>query len=161
MSLFQLAHPISQLCETYNAHLFINTNVQVAVDVGASGVHLPDNDTSVNQVREKTSKDILIGCSIHSVETAKKREAEGTDFITYSPIYQTYNRPGVGPEKLNKLAKQVDVPVFALGGVSPVEVKDCLSAGAAGVAVMSGIMRPTNAEKNATEYLKMLCNRHS
>lgn len=161
ISLFQLAQPISQLCETYNAHLFINTNVQVAVDVGASGIHLPDNDISVNQIREKTVKDILIGCSIHSVETAKKREVEGTDFITYSPIYQTYNRPGVGIEKLNKLAKQVDGPVFALGGVTPPRVKDCLSAGATGVAVMSGIMRPTDAEKNTTEYLKMLRNRHN
>ena len=159
-SLFELAHPISQLCKTYDAHLFVNTNVQVAVDVGASGVHLPDNDISVNQVKEKTTKNILIGCSIHSVETAKKRETEGADFITYSPIYQTYNRPGVGIAKLNQLVKQVDLPIFALGGVTPTKVRDCLSAGSTGVAVMSGIMKPANAEKSTSEYIRMLCDRH-
>ena len=155
-SLFQLAQPISQLCKTYDASLFINTKVKVAIDVGAIGLHLPDNETSVNQIREKVNNDLLIGCSVHSVETAKKREADGADFITYSPIYPTYNRPGVGIDKLNKLARQVDIPIFALGGVSPTRVDECLSAGVTGVAVMSGIMRPTNAGKHARDYLTLL-----
>lgn len=156
LSLFQLAQPISNLCKSYDTYLFINTNVQVAIDVGATGVHLPDNDTSVYHVRETAKKDILIGCSIHTVETAKKREAEGADFITYSPIYPTYNRPGVGIYKLNKLAKQVNIPIFALGGITPTRVNECISAAVTGVAVMSGIMRPTNAGKYAMDYLNML-----
>lgn len=158
LSLSQMAHPISKLCKTYDAHLFINTNVQVAVDVGASGIHLPDDETSVQQAKDQSVKELLIGCSVHDVETAKKRETEDADFITFSPIYRTKNIPGVGLEALKKLTEQVDIPIFALGGVTPARVKACLSADATGVAVMSGIMRPSDAGKYATEYLKMLCN---
>lgn len=155
-SLFGLAEPISELCKRYQAHLFINTNLQVAIDVDAAGVHLPDNDTPVNEVREQANKDILIGCSIHNIETAKKREAEGVDFITYSPIYPTYNRSGVGIEKLELLANEVDVPMFALGGITPDRVNECLAVGASGIAVMSGIIRPSGADEKAKAYLSEL-----
>ena len=155
-SLFELAEPISELCKRYQAHLFINTNLQVAIDVDVAGVHLPDNNTSVNEVREEANKDILIGCSIHSIENAKKRETEGADFITYSPIYPTYNRPGVGIEKLKLLANEVDVPMFALGGITPDRVNECLAAGASGIAVMSGIIRPSGADEKAKAYLSEL-----
>lgn len=154
--LYKLAHPISELCNTYHAHLFVNTNVQVAVDVGAAGVHLPDNDTSLDQVREQANKDILIGCSIHNTETAKRREKEGADFITYSPIYPTYNRSGVGLEKLKMLATEVQLPLFALGGITPNRANECLAAGASGIAVMSGLMRPAGAAEKSKEYLSEL-----
>ncbi len=156
ISLFQLAQPISEQCKTYGACLFINTNVQVAIDVGAAGVHLPDNHIPINQVKEQANSDILIGCSIHNIETAKKREREGADFITYSPIYPTYNSPGVGIEGLHKLVEQVDIPLFALGGITPGRVNKCLAAGASGIAVMSGIMGPTGAADKSKAYLSEL-----
>ncbi len=162
VTLFKLAKPISDLCKTHNAHLFINTNSKVSIDVGAAGVHLPDIDVSVDKVKAESDSDVLIGCSIHSVDTAKKREVEGVDFITYSPIYPTVSKPGYGPAvgvgNLEKLVKQVNLPVFALGGITPTRVGECLGAGAAGVAVMSGIMSPTDAAQRAKEYLSALCD---
>ncbi len=163
-SLFQLAQPISAICNDYGAHLFINSNVQVAIDVGGAGVHLPDNETAVNQVREQANNDILIGCSIHNIEIAKKREREGADFITYSPIYSTISKPDydqvVGIEKLEKLANEVQLPLFALGGVTPNRVYECVNAGASGIAVMSGIMGPTGADHKSKEYLNALYRNH-
>ena len=155
-ALSQLAQPISELCKTNNVSLFINTHVNVAVDVGAAGVHLPE----LEEVKAQSDNDFLIGCSIHSVEAAKKREAEGADFITYSPIYPTTDKPGYGPAvgvaNLEKLVKHVNLPVFALGGVTPERVGECMEAGAHGVAVMSGIMSPTNAAQRAKDYLSAL-----
>ena len=155
-ALSQLAQPISELCKTNNASLFINTHVQVAVDVGAAGVHLPE----LEEVKAQSDNDFLIGCSIHSVEAAKKREAEGADFVTYSPIYPTTDKPGYGPAvgvaNLEKLVKHVNLPVFALGGVTPERVGECMEAGAHGVAVMSGIMSPTDAAQRAKDYLRVL-----
>ena len=161
VALFQLAHPIAALCKRYNAQLFINTNVQVAVDVGAAGVHLPDSDKSIDEVKALSDVNLLIGCSIHSVDSAKKRETEGADFITYSPIFQTTNKQGygqvVGVDNLEKLVRQVKIPVFSLGGVIPINVGECLQVGASGVAVMSGIMSLTDAGERAQDYLKALC----
>ena len=160
VALFKLAKSISDLCHTNNAYLFINTNIKVAMDVGASGVHLPDIDISANEVKAQSDSDLLIGCSIHDVDAAKKRETQGTDFITYSPIYPTVTKPGYGPAagvgNLEKLVKQVNLPVFALGGVTLERVGECLGARASGVAVMSGIMSPTDAAKRAKYYLRAL-----
>lgn len=165
VALFKLAKPISNLCQTHDAHLFINTNTKVAMDVGAAGIHLPDIDVSVDKVKAELATDLLIGCSIHGIDAAKKREAEGADFVTYSPIYLTIAKPQYGPvvgvKNLEKLVKQVGLPVFALGGVTPARVAECLGAEAAGVAVMSGIMSPTSTRERALEYLSALCDNQS
>ncbi|MDE0088879.1 MAG: thiamine phosphate synthase [Candidatus Poribacteria bacterium] len=162
VALYELAKSISELCKTNNAHLFINTNTKVAMDVGAAGVHLPDSDVSVDKVKTQSESDFLIGCSIHSIDAAKKRETEGADFITYSPIYLTVSKPRYGPAvgvgNLEKLAKQVNLPVFALGGITPARVGECVRAGASGIAVMSGIMSPIDAAQRAKEYLSALCD---
>ena len=154
----RIALPISRLCKEYEAHLFINSNVQIAIDVGAAGLHLPDNDVSVQEVREKTQNNLMVACSTHSILTAKKRESEGADFITYSPIYRTYKMKGkpVGLGNLEKLVHHVNIPVFALGGITPVRVKECISAGASGVAVMSGIVSATDSGLRAKTYLENL-----
>lgn len=161
VALFQLANTISGLCNAYNAHLFINTNVKVAIDVGAAGIHLPDNDLSIAEVKEQTDDDIMIGCSVHGIHAAKKREYEGADFLIYSPIYPTTSKPDYGPavglSSLELVVKQVKLPVFALGGITPDRVRDCLVAGASGVAVMSGMMSPTDAGEKAKRYLRALC----
>lgn len=160
VDLLQLAQPLSELCNTYNAHLFINTNSKIAVDVGASGIHLPDNDVSVDEVKNRYAHKLLVGCSIHTIETAKKREKEGADFITYSPIFHSKSKsthnPIVGLSNLHSLVNMVNLPVYALGGITPERAIDCLSSGASGVAVMSGIMHPTNAAKYAKDYLAQL-----
>ncbi len=160
VALLQLAKPISDLCNSYNAHLFINTNVNVAVEVGAAGVHLPDIDISVAEVVTQTHNELIIGCSVHSVVTAKKRTSEGADFLTYSPIYPLLSKPeyspSVGTDNLQELVTQVELPVFALGGITPERVSECLDAGASGIAVMSGIMSPTVAAQRAYNYIKAL-----
>lgn len=164
VALFKLAKPISDLCRTNNAHLFINTNIKVAVDIGAAGIHLPDTDVCVDIVKAESDSDVLIGCSIHGVDAAKKREAEGADFITHSPIYPTATKPQYGPAvgvgNLEKLVKQVNLPVFALGGITSARVGECLEAGASGVAVMSGVMSPIDTAQRAQEYLSALCDNY-
>ena len=158
--LIQLARPIAELCRNYKAKLFINTSTRVAREVGAAGVHLPANAESVKTVKTQTDENFYVGCSVHSLDAAQKREAEGADFVTYSPIYQTASKPGYGPvvgvEHLAEMAESVKLPVFALGGITPDRVDECLAAGAFGVAVMSGVMSLANAGELARRYLDVL-----
>lgn len=160
-ALYQLAKPIAELCRNSNAQLFINTAVQVALDVGAAGIHLPANGESVGSVKAGAVDNFLIGCSVHCFDAAEKRAAEGADFVTYSPIYPTASKPGYGPAvgvvNLARLTKQIKLPLFALGGITPMRVAECLKAGAFGVAVMSGVMSPTSAGNQAQHYLHALC----
>ncbi len=158
--LIKLAQPISELCHNYEANLFINTYIGIARDVGAAGVHLPANAELVDSIKAKTDDNFYIGCSVHHLDAAKKREAEGADFVTYSPIYTTASKPGYGPAvgtaSLAEVVKDVKLPVFALGGITPIRVSECLTAGTFGVAVMSGVMLPKGASIQAKHYLDFL-----
>ncbi len=155
--LIGLAEPIAELCRTYKAKLFINTSRYVAREVGAAGVHLPANAESVEMVKARTDNKLYVGCSVHSLDAAQKRETEGADFVTYSPIYPTASKPGYGPAvgiaRLAEVAEAVKMPVFALGGITSDRVDECVAAGAFGVAVMSGVMSPANAGEQARRYL--------
>ena len=163
--LLQLAQPIAELCRNYEAKLFINTSDKVLQRstrsiAGAAGVHLPADAESVRIVKAQAEDNLCVGCSVHSLNAAEKRETEGADFVTYSPIYPTASKPGYGPavgiEGLAKVVENVRLPVFALGGITPARVTECLAAGAFGVAVMSGVMVSTNAKKQARHYLDTL-----
>lgn len=159
--LIRLAQPIAELCRNYEAKLFINTSTRIAFEVEAAGVHLPANSESVKTVKAETDDNLYVGCSVHSLNAAQKREIEGADFVTYSPIYRTASKPGYGPavgvKSLTEVAAAVKIPVFALAGITPARVAECLAAGAFGVAVMSGVMSPTEAGKQARCYLDVLC----
>ena len=159
--LIKLAQSIAELCHNYEANLFINTHTCIARDVGAAGVHLPANAEPVDSIKEtETDDNFYIGCSVHSFDAAQKREAEGADFVTYSPIYATASKPAYGPAvgtaNLAEVVKGVKLPVFALGGITPARVSECLTAGAFGVAVMSGVMAPKGAGIQAKYYLDFL-----
>ena len=161
--LVELARPIAELCRNYEAKLFINTSTDIALEIGATGVHLPENAAPVTETKAHANNDLYVGCSVHSLDAAERREAEGADFVTYSPIYPTTSKPGYGPAvgitSLAAVAEGVKLPVFALGGITPARVAACLTAGASGVAVMSGVMSPTSAGEQAKRYLDFLNNR--
>lgn len=156
----KLAEPLCQLCHAYSAQLFVNSRIKIAMDIGADGLHLPGDSTSVRKVTEETNHHFIIGSSVHTLTEAKQRKAEGADFITYSPIYPTLSKPGYGPivglDGLRTVAEGVNIPIFALGGITPERVSECLDAGAYGVAVMSGIMSPESGAQQAKAYLRQL-----
>lgn len=156
----KLAEPLCKLCHSYSAQLFINSRIKIAMEIGAEGLHLPGNSVSVQKVIEETNRRFIIGSSVHTLTEAKRRETEGTDFITYSPIYPTLSKPGYGPavglEALQKVTETVNIPVFALGGITSERVSECLDAGAYGVAVMSAVMSPQNGAQQAKAYLQQV-----
>ena len=156
----KLAEPLCTLCHAYSAQLFINSRIEIAMEVGADGLHLPGDSASVRKVIERTNHRFIIGSSVHTLAEAKQREIEGADFITYSPIYPTLSKPGYGPvvglDGLRNVTEGVNIPVFALGGIAPERVSECLDAGAYGVAVMSGVMSPENGAQQAKTYLRQL-----
>ena len=156
----KLAEPLCKLCHAYSAQLFINSRIEIAMKIGADGLHLPGDSASVEKVIEKTNGNFIIGSSVHTLTEAKQRETGGADFITYSPIYPTLSKPGYGPVVglggLRNVTERVHIPVFALGGITPERVSECLDAGAYGVAVMSGVMSPENGVQQAKMYLQRL-----
>ncbi len=119
------------------ALLIVNGNAEVAREVGADGLHLPAEAPFA-----RPDGLALVGRSVHSVEDAVGAEREGADYVIAGPVYETASHPGV-PGALalvSGVVEGVSVPVVAIGGIRPVRVRDVLSAGASGVAVISAIL---------------------
>ena len=135
-----VAVPINHICKAYSAKLFINSNIGVATDVGVDGVHLPES--LLDTIQKAKARNLLVGCSVHDLDVAQKMQVAGANFVTYSPIYPTMSKPNpaVGLKSLRRIVGALDIPVFALGGITPSKVPECLNSGAFGVAAMSSVM---------------------
>ena len=113
-----------------------------------AGVHLPAG-SDPTEARRLLGAAALIGQSAHSVEAAVAAERAGADYVTLSPIFITASKPGygpaLGPAILSRAREALTIPVIALGGVDAGTIAACLSAGAAGAAVMGPVMRSADA----------------
>ncbi|MEJ5350927.1 MAG: thiamine phosphate synthase [Melioribacteraceae bacterium] len=157
--LLKLANQIYTITSNANAKLFINSNIDIVSKINADGIHCKENGLSVKIVR-KYLPSCLIGVSVHSLRSAYQAESDGADFIVFGPIYSTptkitYGLPQ-GLDKLQEITSSIKLPVFAIGGISPEKAKECLDAGAFGVAVVSSIMSSNNIPKVIEEYKEVL-----
>ena len=100
----------------------------------------------------------LVGVSCHSLEDAKKAAEEGADYLTISPVFRSVSKPEygtpIGLDGLRHVADNVSIPVIALGGITPNNLTDCLTAGAAGVAVLGTLMGSEDPRMTAAAFVK-------
>jgi thiamine-phosphate pyrophosphorylase len=139
--LLELAQRLRELTASYGAKLLINDRVDVALSAGGEA--------------RKLMKEALIGVSTHSLKEALEAETGGADFITLGPVYQTpskkeYGEPiGLGP--LKEVTRALSIPVFAIGGIKKDLIKEVLSSGAFGAAVISAVLGSSDVRKSAEE----------
>jgi thiamine-phosphate pyrophosphorylase len=124
-----------------STRIVVNDRLDVALGLGAAGVHLGTQSLPAPIVREIVSPRFLVGVSCHSLEEALAAAAARADYILLGPIFETPSKLAYGPPlglaKLREVAAQVSVPILALGGVTVERARACLEAGAAGVAGIS------------------------
>lgn len=138
-----LARRLMDLGRSVGAKVLLSADCEAVVAAGADGVHLPrDGDPAA--ARARLGGGALIGVSTHGLAEAERAAMAGADYATLSPIFETASKPGYGPalglEMLGEVARQVALPILALGGITSERVGACLAAGAAGVAVMGDVM---------------------
>ncbi|KRE86509.1 hypothetical protein ASG89_10905 [Paenibacillus sp. Soil766] len=122
--------------------LYVNGLPSVALALQTGGVQLPGTTPSLVMQDEFCRGIQRIGVSVHQADEAKWREQEGADYVMFGHIFATSSKQGVPPrglEQLRQLVSHVNIPVIAIGGMTPARVKSTLDAGASGIAVMSGI----------------------
>ncbi len=161
--LLHLAAELRKITREYGAKLFINDRVDVALGVEADGVHVGHDSPNIGLIRRQVGKLMLIGASTHSREEAISAEADGADFITFGPIYETqsklkYGKP-VGIHSLKSLVCDVRIPVFAIGGIKSGNMRFAFGYGASGVAMISAILGAENIREKSeriTRAVKVL-----
>ncbi len=155
-----LALKIREITSKYSARLFINDRVDVAMCCSADGVHLGQNSMPVNAVRKITGEDFLIGQSTHSIDEAFKAEDSGADFITLGPVYETpskmaYGDP-IGVEIIEEVKDELEIPVFAIGGIKLENIKEAMENKADGIALISGILASDDIINRSKKFMELL-----
>jgi thiamine-phosphate pyrophosphorylase len=154
-----LARSMREITRRHGARFFINGRLDVALAVGAEGLQR-GYDSWALPVLWSRAPGLAIGASVHSVEEARGAERDRADFIVFGPVYETLSKREYGPPQgvpaLAKVVGAVNIPVFAIGGITPTRVADVRARGAHGVAVISAILtaeRPGEATKAFVEAL--------
>jgi thiamine-phosphate diphosphorylase len=141
------------------AQLTINNYLEEVWHTGADGLHLKEKQPLQAAVLLHRNTSMLLGRSIHSLESAHEAKAEGMDYVVAGTIFGSDSHRDIRPQGLGFLqhvCRAVAMPVIAIGGITPENAPECLLAGAAGVAVRSGIMRAANPREAAHRYREAL-----
>lgn len=158
--LLPLALALRDLTREFGARLLVNDRIDVALAAGADGVHLGGTSLPPAVARKLLGPDRLIGVSTHSQEEALAAREGGADFVTFGPVWFTPSKatfgPPVGLDRLRTACATSGIPVFALGGVRTENIREALASGAAGAALISGILAAADPRKAASSLLEVL-----
>jgi len=134
---------MKQMCEQYKVPFVINDDLETAVKYGV-GVHLGQDDGSIQEAVERLPKNVLIGRSCNnSLELAEQAIADGANYVAFGAIYATDTKPeagNIGLETLKQAKSKLNVPICAIGGLTVENGKEVIEAGADLCAVISDVL---------------------
>ncbi|MCT4545448.1 MAG: thiamine phosphate synthase [Vallitalea sp.] len=119
--LYNEANKLKKLCEKYGTMLIINDRVDIAKEVGADGVHLGQDDTSIKEARSILGKDIIIGATSKTVQDSIRCYNEGADYLGVGALYPSptkFNAKTIEIETLKDIKKAVPIPIVGIGGIT-------------------------------------------
>ena len=141
---------IAALCRQYKVPFIINDDVDIALRCGADGVHVGQDDMSVDKVRSIAGDDLIIGVSAHSVEEALNAVRGGADYLGVGAVFSTSTKTNVTAmsyEVLKSICTAVDIPVVAIGGINKDNMTKLAGTGISGVALVSAIFAADDIER--------------
>ncbi|MDP2600083.1 MAG: thiamine phosphate synthase, partial [Deltaproteobacteria bacterium] len=153
---FVMAQKIIALKKEYDFTFIINDHVDVALEIGADGVHVGADDMPVAEVRKKVGDKILIGYSSHSLKEAVAAEKAGADYVAFGAIFPTKTKgpghPVQGLEKLRAVVEAVKIPVVAIGGINRENFGKVLETGVSSVAMITALTEASDIAKRCQQY---------
>ena len=154
--MYEEALALKALCDSYDVPLIINDRVDVALAVGAAGVHVGQDDLPCAVARALTDDDFVIGVSAHNPEEARLAIAAGADYLGCGAVFGTATKPGVaklGLENLRAIRRVATKPMVGIGGVTSDNYGEVLSTGADGAAVISGILGADDIKAEVAKFV--------
>src|SRR5271165_7387625 len=157
--LVSVADAARALCERLGALLIVNDRPTVAVEAGADGVHVGQEDMPVAEVREMVGPEMLIGLSTHTPLQIDAEDAALADYIGVGPVHETPTKPGraaVGLELIRYAAEHSPVPFFAIGGLDAGNLGEAIGAGARRAVVLRAIAAAEDPQRAARALRDLL-----
>jgi thiamine-phosphate pyrophosphorylase len=138
------------ICRAAGVPFIVNDRVDVALAVGADGVHVGQDDMPARLARKLIGQGKILGVSAGNLEEARRALSDGADYVGASPVFSTPTKPDapspMGLEGLRALAAALAIPVVAIGGINAGNAESMLGCGAAGIAVVSAIVSAEDVE---------------
>ncbi len=140
-----LARALRELCSERNALFIVNDHADLAVLVGADGLHVGQGDLPVSEARRILKPDQIVGRSNHLLDEVVESQRQGADHVALGAVYQTatkasiVDRTTLGPEAVDRARKAVDVPLVAIGGISEGNLEPVVKAGADAICVTAAV----------------------
>lgn len=134
---------LKALCDSFKVPLIINDRLDIAMAVGAAGVHLGQDDLPCAAARKILGEDYIIGVSAHNPAEAKAALQSGADYLGCGAVFGTATKADVqklGTEGLAAICREKGLPVVGIGGVTADNYREVRAAGADGAAIVSGIL---------------------
>lgn len=148
------ARDICALCRRYGVPFIVNDDVDIALESGADGVHVGQEDMAAGDVRRRVGEDMLLGVSVHTVEEARRAVRDGADYLGLGAVFPTGTKADAEPmsgETLRAICAAVEVPVVAIGGLNRRNILQLSGSGVDGVALVSAIFSAEDIEGTCRE----------
>lgn len=151
------ARELQALCREHGVPFIVNDNVDVALAMGADGIHVGQHDMEAGDVRKLLGPDKILGVSAQTVDQAILAEQRGADYLGVGAVFPTGSKDDaddVSFEELKAICEAVSIPVVAIGGISLKNVKELAGSGICGIAVISAIFAQNDIKMMAQQLRK-------
>jgi thiamine-phosphate pyrophosphorylase len=148
---------LRRMCK--NVIFLVNDRVDIALSVGADGVHLGKDDLPYLVARKLLGKKKIIGLTVHSLKEAKEAQRLGADYISVSPIFKTGTKKDagipVGVTLIKKIKRQIRIPIIAIGGINLSNAEKVIQAGADGLCAISAVVTQPNVRLKIEKFQRL------
>jgi thiamine-phosphate pyrophosphorylase len=158
--MLETATSLAEIARTRGADFFVNDRPDVAYLAGANGVHVGQDDLSVEQARAVMGQGRWVGVSTHNLQQFEEAAASSADYIAIGPIFETATKmspdPVVGTELIRRVRPLTTKSIVAIGGIRLNKAADVIEAGADSVAVISDILSARDPAEQARQLMRRL-----
>ena len=154
LDFYALALEIKEIADSYGIPLIINDRIDIAMAVGAAGVHIGQKDIPADIARKVIGKDMLLGVSAASVAEAENASKAGADYLGVGAMFPTGTKPDAGfvsMEELGRIRRAVDIPIVVIGGINKENAMLFQPMGIDGLAVVSAVIAQPDIKKSAAD----------
>ena len=160
---FQLAKQMQKLCQKYQVPFFVNDDLELAIRLKADGIHVGQDDLSIQAIRKIAPTEMKIGLSTTTIEQAIEAEKQAIDYIGIGPIFLTTTKSDakqpIGLEGMIEIIRATpQLPSVAIGGITQSDLVEIRKAGADGIAVISEIALADQPSLATESLVKLSCD---
>ncbi len=150
---------LKDICKGKNIPFIVNDRVIIALQADADGVHLGQEDLSIQEARGILGSEKIIGKSAETIQQAKEAEEEGADYVGVGPIFDTLSKQikvPIGLDIIRKAKDSLKIPFFAIGGINLNNLDQIIRAGGKRIAVISAVVLSDDVKSSAAELLERI-----